>query len=380
MPFYFEDETHTALREQARRFARDSIRPNALTWDEAGAFPASLYKNAADAGILGVGFPESLGGKGGDFTHVLVVAEELILEGTSPGVVAGLGSLGISLPPILQFGTKAQQQRWVSPVLRGEKIAALAVTEPGAGSDVANLQTRARRDGDIYRLSGAKMFITSGARAEVITTAVRTGGDGYEGLSLVVVEPPVSGFTVSKRLKKMGWWASDTAELSFDDCPVPVDHRLGEENQGFAAIMANFVSERVGLAGQAVAIAELAYRESVHYAQQRSAFGRPLAGFQVTRHKLADMATRIAAARALTGEVAARAREGAPNPMLAAQAKNAATDAMSWVVDQAVQIHGGYGYMREYVVERLYRDGRILPIGGGTREIMNEVIAKFAGY
>jgi acyl-CoA dehydrogenase len=224
------------------------------------------------------------------------------------------------------------------------------------------------------------MFITSGCRADFVTTAVRTGGEGHGGISLLVVERGTPGFSVGRKLSKMGWWASDTAELSFDGCRVPVANRIGDENSGFVPIMMNFVGERLFLAGNCVAIAELAHRESVAYAKERHAFGKSLSGFQVTRHKLAEMASRIAAARALTSEVLTRHQRGEAVAGLAAMAKNVATDACSFVCDQAVQIHGGYGYMREYVVERLYRDARLYPIGGGTREIMNEIIAKVEGY
>jgi len=236
------------------------------------------------------------------------------------------------------------------------------------------------REGDNWVIDGRKTFITSGARADFVTVAVRTGGPAHAGISLLVVERGTPGFSASKKLKKTGWWASDTAELVFESCPVPARNLIGEVNGGFAMIVANFITERVYLAGQCVAIAELAYRESVEYARSREAFGKSLMGFQVTRHKLADMATRIAAARALVGEVAARNLRGDASANLAAMAKNAASDACSFVVDQAVQIHGGYGYMREYVVERLYRDARLYPIGGGTREIMNEIISKAEGY
>ncbi len=270
----------------------------------------------------------------------------------------------------------------MKPCLTDGKIAALAVTEPGGGSDVANLATKAERDGDFYVVSGAKTFITSGTRADFVTTAVRTGGSGHGGVSLLVIESGTPGFSVSKKLRKTGWWASDTAELSFDNCRVPVANRIGPEHGAFPMIMMNFAAERLMLAGQCVAIAELAYRESINYARERNAFGKPLTGFQVTRHKLADMASRIAAARALTGEVCVRALRGETVEVasLAAKAKNIATDMCSFVCDQAVQIHGGYGYMRETLVERLYRDARLYPIGGGTREIMNEVIAKTEGY
>jgi acyl-CoA dehydrogenase len=228
-------------------------------------------------------------------------------------------------------------------------------------------------------VTGAKMFITSGCRADLLTTAVRTGGAGHGGISLLVIERE-HGFAVSRKLAKTGWWASDTAEIAFDSCRVPADNLIGEENAGFLPIMMNFATERLLLASNCVAIATLAYRESVAYAKERRAFGRAVVGFQVIRHKLADMATRIAAARALANEVLARHLRGEVVTGLAAMAKNAATDMCSFVCDQAVQIHGGYGFMRESVVERLYRDARLYPIGGGTREIMNEIISKTEGY
>ena len=380
MPYLFETEEHAALRAQARKFAEKQIAPFATAWEEAEEFPRELYAAIAAAGLMGLGYPEAVGGGAGDVTHVLAASEELVLAGKSVGTVVGLGSHGIALPPIVASGTPEQIDRFVRPTLRGEKIAALAITEPGGGSDVASLRTRAERDGDHFVVTGSKTFITSGVRADFVTTAVRTGGPGHGGVSLLVIERGTPGFSQSKKLKKTGWWASDTAELSFDGCRVPVANLIGYENAGFMAIVANFVSERLFLAGQCVAIAELAYREAIAYAKERQAFGKTLTGFQVTRHKLADMATRIAAARALTGEVAARYVRGEQTPSLAAMAKNTATDMCTFVVDQAVQIHGGYGYMREYVVERLYRDARLYPIGGGTREIMNEIISKTEGY
>jgi acyl-CoA dehydrogenase len=372
-----ETAEHHALRDQVRRFARREVAPFAHAWDVDGEFPRELYAKAAEAGLTGIGYPEAYGGSGGDLSHALAAGEELILAGKSVGVAAGLGSHAIALPPILAAGNDAQKERFVPPVLRGEKIAALAITEPSGGSDVAALATRAVRDGSSYVVTGSKMFITSGCRADVVVTAVRTGGPGHAGISLLVIE---GGFTVSKKLDKMGWRASDTAELAFDGCRVPAQNLLGQENGGFVLIMMNFAIERLMLASQCVAIAELAYRESIAYARERQAFGKPITGFQVVRHKLADMATRIAAARALTNDVLLRHLKGDQVPGLAAMAKNTATDACSFVVDQAVQIHGGYGYMREYLVERLYRDARLYPIGGGTREIMNEIIGKTEGY
>ena len=381
MPTYlFETDEHRALREQTRRFASRAIAPHAHSWEEAEEFPRDLYLEAAKAGFLGIGYPEDLGGHGGDLTHVLVAAEEAVLAGKSVGTIVGLGSHGIALPPIVRFGTDEQKRRFVAPVLEGKKISALGITEPSGGSDVASLRTKAVREGDHYVVNGSKTFITSGTRADFMTTAVRTGGDGHGGISLLIIEAKTPGFTVSKKLHKTGWWASDTAEIAFEDCRVPVENLVGEENAGFIAIMMNFVAERLMIAGQCVAIAELAYRESIEYARERMAFGKKIMALQVVRHKLADMATRIAAARALTAETTMRYVRGEQQPALAAMAKNTATDMCSFVCDQAVQIHGGYGYMREYVVERLYRDARLYPIGGGTREIMNEIISKAEGY
>lgn len=375
MGYLFETEEHAAVRAAVRRFATTHIAPHAAAWEEDEAFPLDLYRAACAAQVTGIGYPEAMGGQGGDLGHVLVASEEMIVSGRSVGTCVGLGSHGIALPPIVRFGTPEQQRRFVTPCLTEGKIAALAVTEPGGGSDVAALQTRAVREGDDYVVTGAKTFITSGTRADFVTAAVRTGGPGHGGISLLVIER--KDIASSKPLKKTGWWASDTAELHFDGARVPVANRIGPENGAFPMIMMNFAAERLMLAGQCVAIAALAYAEAVEYAKSRIAFGKPVMGFQVTRHKLADCAARIAAARALVDVAVMR---GGNDPGLAAKAKNIATDTCSFVCDTAVQVHGGYGYMRESLVERLYRDARLYPIGGGTREIMNEVIAKTEGY
>ena len=380
MTYLFETEEHAQLRESVRRFSQKHIAPHAHAWEEACEFPRELYREAAAANLLGISYPTEEGGAGGDLTHALVAAEEMVLYGHSVGTCVSLNSHGIAIPPILRMGSVDQKKRFVAPVLAGEKISALAITEPNGGSDVASLRTKAVRDGEHYVVDGAKTFITSGCRADFVTTAVRTGGEGHGGISLLVIERGTPGFTVSKKLAKTGWWASDTAELHFEACRVPVANLVGEENMGFLAIMINFATERLFLAGQCVAIAELAYRESVTYARDRKAFGKSLMGHQVVRHKLADMVTKIAAARALVSECTVRVVRGDQVPGLAAMTKNTATDMCSFVVDQAVQIHGGNGYMREYLVERLYRDARLYPIGGGTREIMNEIIAKTEGY
>lgn len=374
----FWDETHHALRASAGRWVTQHIAPHAFDWEEAGSFPRELYAAAGQAGLLGIGYPEHLGGSGGDVHHKLIVAEALV-RGGSVGTAVGLGSHSIALPPILALGNEAQQVRWIPPVLRGEAVAALAVTEPDAGSDVAGLRCRAVRDGDHYVVNGAKTYITSGVRADLITLAVRTGDDAHGGLSLLVVERGTPGFRVGRPLKKMGWWASDTAELFFEDCRVPAENLLGEENAGFYGIMANFVNERLLLAATTVAIARLALDEAERYVHERQAFGRTLWGFQVTRHRIAEMVTREEAARAFVAVVAERSRRGEDVTAAVAMAKNTAADACSFVTDAAVQLFGGLGYMRESLVERLYRDARLFPIGGGTTEIMREIITRTRG-
>jgi len=363
------------IRDTVRRFVEREIRPFVEEWEEAGEFPRPLYAKAGDTGILGIGYPEAYGGAGGDLFCKIATTEELMRCG-SGGIAAGLGSLDIAIPPILSLGTEEQKLRFVPAVLRGERIAALGITEPNAGSDVASIRTRAVRSGKEYRVNGSKMFITSGVRAEQLTCAVRTGGEGYGGISLLVIESSRPGYSVSQRLKKMGWWASDTAQIYFDDCRVPVENLLGEEGKGFYGIMENFQTERLALCVMANMTALMALEESIRYAKEREAFGRPLAGFQVTRHKLADMATLVEASREFTYRIAAKMASGSCQVKEISMAKNFSCMVSDRVTHDAVQIHGGCGYMREYLVERLYRDNRILSIGGGTQEIMKEIISK----
>ena len=374
----FMDEEHRIFRAQLRRYVKDKLAPHVNGWEEAKAFPRSVYRDLAQAGYLGVGFPEAYGGADGDLLHVVILTEELTRSG-SPGLAASLGSLAIALPPVVHAGSDEQKQRWLPKVLSGEWIAALAVTEPGTGSDVASIRTKAVRDGDDYVVNGSKTFITSGARADFVSAVVRTGGEGMGGISLLGIETDRPGFKRGRTLEKMGWHASDTAELFFEDLRVPVDNLIGPENGGFMVLMQNFAGERLMLAAAAVEIAQLAFEASLEYTQQREVFGRPVARFQVTRHKLAEMATGIDVCRTYVYTLASRVQAGDLLIKEVAMAKNAATDMASRVVDHAVQLHGGYGYMREYLVERLYRDARLYPIGGGTREVMNEIIAKQLG-
>ncbi|WCW99996.1 acyl-CoA dehydrogenase family protein [Pseudomonas aeruginosa] len=375
---YF-DESHQLIRDSVRRFVEREVLPYIDEWEEAEEFPRELYLKASAAGILGIGYPEAYGGScEGDLFAKVAASEELMRCG-SGGLVAGLGSLDIGLPPVVKWARPEVRERVVPAVLRGEKIMALAVTEPSGGSDVANLKTRAVRDGDHYRVSGSKTFITSGVRADYYTVAVRTGGEGFAGISLLLVEKGTAGFSVGRKLKKMGWWASDTAELFFDDCRVPAENLIGVENAGFACIMANFQSERLALAVMANMTAQLALEESLRWAREREAFGKPIGKFQVLRHRLAEMAMQLEVSREFTYRQAAKMAAGKSVIKEISMAKNFATDVADRLTYDAVQVLGGMGYMRESLVERLYRDNRILSIGGGSREIMNEIIGKQMG-
>ena len=379
MPLSYFNETHEAVRNTARRFVEREIKPYIDEWEESGSFPRALYNKAGEAGLLGIGYPEDLGGTEGDVFQKVVWIEELMRAG-SGGLTASLGSLDIGLPPVVRFGSDALRGAVVPQVLAGQKIAALAITEPGGGSDVASLRTRAERkqvDGrNVYVVNGAKTFITSGCRADYYTVAVRTGDEGYRGVSLLLVPRDAPGFSSGAPLRKMGWWASDTAELVFENCIVPAENLIGAENEGFRMITSNFQSERLTLAVMANVTGELAFEAARAYAQDRKAFGAALTQHQTIRHKLADMATLLEASREFTYRCAARMDAGEVIFKEISMAKNIATDMCDRLTYDAVQILGGMGYMRETLVERLYRDARILSIGGGTREIMNEIIAK----
>jgi acyl-CoA dehydrogenase len=372
------DESHELFRQTCLRFAKQKIAPYVAEWEEAGSFPRELYRDAAQAGLLGVSYPQELGGGGGDMLHALI-ATETLLTGGSAGVVASLGSMDIALPPIMVLGTDEQKRRFVRPCTAGEAIAALAITEPGAGSDVAGVTTRAVRQGDHYLLDGAKLYITSGVRADFVSVLARTGPDPHGGLTFFVVERGMPGFSVSRALKKTGWWASDTAELSFEAVRVPVENRIGEEGSGFLALMRNFQQERLALAFYGHSTAAIVLEDAIEWAKQRRAFGRPIVGFQVTRHKLARMATQVNVARNFNYAIAERVVAGEYLVAEVSMAKNFSAEIAQEVCYEAVQILGGMGFMRESRVERLSRDARLLPIGGGTSEIMNEVIAKQLG-
>ena len=369
-----------ALRATVRRFMAAEVLPSLDEWERAGELPRSLHRTAGGLGLLGVAFPESAGGGGGELADSVAVVEEMHYAGGSGGLVAGLLTCGIALPHIVASGNREQIDRWVRPTLAGELIGALAITEPDGGSDVASIRTTAKRDGDSYIVNGAKTFITSGVRADFVTTAVRTGDAGAHGISLLVIEKGTPGFTVSRKLEKMGWLCSDTAELSFSDVRVPADQLVGAEGTGFVQLAQNFVSERLTLAVQAYAGAQRALDLTVEWCRNRETFGRPLISRQTVQHTLTEMARRVDVARVYVHDVVRRAAAGENVIAPVCFAKNTAVEAGQWVVDQAVQLHGGIGYMREAEVERQYRDLKILAIGGGTTEILTSLAAKTLGY
>lgn len=366
------------VRARARAFALGEIEPHSQEWDEAGTFPRELFGIASRDRILGAGFPESYGGAGGDIFDKLIVKEELARFGCG-GVRAGLLSLGIALPPILAVGSDELKARIAPAVLAGEKIIALAITEPEGGSDVANLRTTARRDGEHYVVQGVKTYITSGVRADFFVVAVRTGGAGRAGLSLLVIETGMPGFR-QERVPTMGWWSSDTGRLTFDGVRVPRENLVGVEHDGFMAMMLNFNEERLGNIAIVLGAAKACYDLATTYARRRVVFEKPLIANQVVRHKLVDMATRILLVESGLQLFAQRYASGEqPGPQIA-MLKNAATAAYEFCASEAVQIHGGAGIARTGPVERLFRESKILSIGGGSVEVLKDLVARRFRY
>lgn len=375
-----------ALRATVRAFAEREILPFQNQWERDGELPRELHRKAAAAGLLGLPFPEWAGGEGGDLIDATVLTEELHYAGVAGGVHASLFTCGIAVPHLIASGERALVDRWVRPTLAGELIGALAVTEPGGGSDVARLRTTARRDGDAYVVNGSKTYITSGVRADFVVTAVRTGGDdperrGAAGLSLLLIPKRTPGFTVTRRLDKLGWRSSDTAELSFADVRVPAGNLVGAEHTGFVQLAQHFLSERIALAAQAYAQAQRCLDLAVGWARDRETFGRPLISRQAVQHTLTEMARRTDVARTYTRAVVDRALAGERD--LVAEvcfAKNTAVEAGEWVADQALQLFGGHGYMTDAEIERQYRDIRIIGIGGGTTAVLTGLAARVRGY
>ncbi len=369
-------------------FARREVAPHLQEWEDAGSLPRELHAAAAKQGLIGLGFPESVGGSGGDLLDTVDCQEGILSEGGSSGLLAGLFTSGIALPHMVAAAERGEGHeggsslvdRFVRPTLAGETIGSLAITEPGGGSDVAGIRTTAVRDGDHYVVNGAKTFITSGTRADFVTTAVRTGGPGHAGVSLLVVEKGTPGFTVDRALTKMGWHCSDTAQLSYVDVRVPVENLVGQENAGFYQIAEQFVVERIALAVHGYGIAARALDLTAAYCQERDTFSQPLVANQVVRHALVEMRRRVEVARTYTREVARRHVAGENVIAEACLAKETACNTATFVCDKAVQLHGGTGYMHGTEVERHYRDARLLPIGGGATEVLTDLAAKLLGY
>ena len=376
----FEEE-HEELRATIRRWVESEIVPFQAEWEERREFPRELFDRAAELGFLGLKYPERLGGQGGDQIHDAVWAEEIAAAGISGGVGAGLGAhTGIATPPVWSFGTEDQHERFLRPAIAGEKIAALGITEPGAGSDVASIRTRAEKVDGGWLVNGSKTFITNGVRADFLVCAVRTTAEGgHGGISFLILEREMEGYEVSRKLEKIGWHASDTGELSFTDVEVPDANLLGGENEGFKLIMANFQWERLLMALGAVGAMDWCLRRTLSYAGERQAFGRPIGSFQAIRHKVAGMATKLEIGRAMSYSALRLLSSGQDALAEVTKAKLFTQRAAVEVADDAVQVHGGYGYMREYEVERALRDARLGPIGGGTDEIMKEILGRGLG-
>ncbi len=376
----FGDE-HEELRETVQRFVVKEIAPNVNAWEDAREFPRELYSRCAELGFLGLKFPERYGGQGGTHLHDAVWVEELARSGGSGGVAAGLNAhASIAMPPIFNFGTEEQKQRWLVPGIAGEKIGALGITEPGAGSNVAGISTTARKVDGGYLVNGAKTFITNGVRADFLVCACKTTEEGgHGGISFLVLEREMPGYEVAQKLEKMGWHSSDTGELAFSDVEVPAENLLGEENGGFKLIMANFAWERLLMAIGAVGAMQRLIDVTVAYANEREAFGRPIGKFQAIRHHVAEMATKAEASRALTYNALRRFHEGLDCIRDVSMAKLVTQRAVLEIADQSLQIHGGYGYMKECGIERAVRDARLGPIGGGTDEVMKEIIGRQMG-
>jgi acyl-CoA dehydrogenase len=371
-------EEHEELRASTRGFIERELTPYAQQWEEERWFPDDVFPKLAAQGLLGLKYPESYGGQGGDYLHEAVFIEELARAG-SGGTAAGIGAhVNIATPPIWKFGTEDQKQRYLVPAIRGERIGALGITEPGAGSDVAALSTRAERVDGGFLLNGEKTYITNGVRAHFIVTAVKTTPEGgHQGISFLIVERGEG--VESAKLEKLGWHASDTATISFQDVFVGEENLLGELNEGFKLIMANFQWERLAMALGAVGAMQIAWERTVEFAQERKAFGRPLSGHQAIRHKLADLATSVHTCRCVTYDALGRFVAGEDPLREVTMAKLLTQRACFELMDDCLQIHGGAGYMREYWVERAARDARLGPIGGGSDEIMREILARVLG-
>lgn len=374
----FTDD-HEIFRNSVRKFVAQEIRPNVEQWEAEGIFPRSLFEKMGELGFLGIRVPEAYGGSGLDWWYTTAMIEELGGCGCAGVPMSLLVQSDLATPVIAELGTEEQKQEFLVPAVRGERIAALAITEPDAGSDVASLRTTARTDGDDYVISGSKTFITNATRADFLTLAVRTGEAGFGGISFVLFPTDTKGYSVARKLDKLGNRSSDTAELAFDECRIPRRYLLGQQDAGFVYIMQNFQGERVVAAVASAAAAQWTVDRTIEYAKERQAFGRPLIGFQVTRHNFAEMLTQVAAARELSYHCVDLINRGVDCTREIAMAKLFCTEAAVQISTRCLQVYGGYGYMEEYEIARNFRDTRLWTIGGGASEIMKEIITKLSG-
>ena len=372
------NEEHAAFRESLRKFVEKELKPHADEWEEAGMFPTELFRTFGTLGYLGLRFPEEYGGQGLDYWYTVILCEELV-RCHSLGVGVGLlVQTEMATSVIDKYGTPEQKRAFLAPVIAGEKIAALGITEPGHGSNVADIRTTARRESGDWVISGSKTFISNGTRANFITLAARTGGEGARGVSVVLVPTDAKGFSVGRALKKMGTHSSDLAELFFEDVHVPVGNLVGEEGRGFAYVMELFQGERLVLASFANGIMQVLWEEAMNYGKARQVFGQPIVQHQYWRHRLAEMLTQMEAARQLTYFACERLNRTGSAQKEVSMAKLYACELVKRVAETVLQLHGGYGYMEEYPVCRFYRDVAAFGIGAGTSEVMREIIAKEA--
>jgi len=379
MPFPPWTESHDQLRQTVRDYCKNELAPHAAEWDKAGGFPRKVFKDLADLGLLGIRWPEAVGGLGLDWWYSLAFMEELIHCRSGGVMMSVLVDSDMATPVIAEVGTPEQQQAWLAPVVSGELVAALGVTEPGAGSDVASIRTTARKDGGDYVINGAKTFITNASFADFITLVVRTGEAGFGGISLVVFPTDTKGFSVGRKLDKMGTRAVDSCEIAFEDCRIPQRNLLGEENMGFYYLMNNFQGERIAAAVMGYAGMTMQIRDAIAYGDQRQAFGRPISKFQWWRHKFAEHLAGVEAARQLTYQAVQKLIDGDNPTREVSMAKLFAGELAQKVAYDCLQFHGGYGFVEEYDICRAARDTRLITIGGGTSEVMREIIAKWEG-
>ncbi len=371
---------HQLLRKSVRAFVEKEIVPHVAEWETAGQIPRTLWRRLGELGFLGLEFPPEHGGGGGDFLSTVVFAEEIARCRSGGVAFSVLVHTDMSSPWLTRYGTEAQKRKYLPGIISGETVCALGITEPGAGSDMAGIATRAVRSGDHYLITGNKIFITNGVYGDLYFLAARTGSGTperrHEGISMFLVERASPGLQVSRKLDKMGMRASDTAELSFQDCRVPVENLLGEEGRGFQQLSVGLQRERLVVAVLALSGASQALDDTIAYLRERQAFGEPLASRQALRHRVADLATELEAARQLVYHACALFAEGVECVTEVSMAKLYATEVANRVAYHAVQLHGGYGYMREFPVEGFYRDVRLYPIASGSSEVMREIIAK----